>query len=171
MSSGGVWSHPSGMPGIQQLLQSYVDRTGDSTREMSRKTDYAVSYQRFTQLLTERSKQIPREPKTIAGLSRLLMVPESTIVKAYLVDMGLPVEDSWSRLAQLLPPGVEELDGQDIDAIVYLVRRLVDARRAANAAGVAPVTELRPPGWSRAARNGSTGRGEQGGGKDESHED
>lgn len=119
---------------------------------MSRKVDYAVAHQRFAQLLTEPTSRLPYERKVIAALAQLLNLPETTIVKAFLVDMGLPIDDRWSRLAQMLPPDVDELDAQDIDAITYVVRRLVEARKAATspaseipAPPIGQVRELRPP--------------------------
>lgn len=147
MTSGGT--EASAVPGLQQLLKRHVDLTGDSTRDMARKVDYEIGYQRFHQLLSEPSTRLPYERKVITALSRLLSLPETTIVKAFLVDMGMPIDDRWSRLAQMLPPGVEELDAQDIDAVTYVVRRLVEARQAATSPAaevpVPPIAELRPP--------------------------
>lgn len=150
MTRGGADSNA--VPGLMELLQRHVDLTGDSTRDMSRKVGYAINNQRFSQLLKEKSTRLPYERKVIVALSQLLNLPESTIVRAYLVDMGMPIEDRWSRLVQMLPPGVEELDALDIDALTFVVRRLVEARKAATspapvipAPPIGQVRELRPP--------------------------
>jgi hypothetical protein len=144
----------SAMPGLRELLQQHVDRTGDSTRELSRKVDFVVNHQRFQQLLTEKSTRLPYDRKTVDALGQLLNLPATTIVKAFLIDIGLPVDDRWSRLAQMLPPDVDELDSLDIEAITFVVRRLVEARKAATRQEpaeipappiAARVTELRPP--------------------------
>lgn len=141
-------ARPNGdaVPGIRHLLQDYVDRTGDSDREMSRKVDSAITHQRFNQLRIQGADRLPYDNKTIPALSRLLQLPESTIVRGYLVDAGYPLEDTSSRLARSLPPGVESLSTQDVDSIVYVTRQLVAARQTALVASEgAEVVELRPP--------------------------
>jgi hypothetical protein len=106
-------TNPPGLPGLRQLLQRHVDISRDSMRDMARKVDDAINHQRFAQLLTEKSTRLPYDRKTITALSNLLHVPETTIVKAFLVDMGMPVDDNRSPLAQMLPPGVEHLEAED----------------------------------------------------------
>lgn len=115
------------MPPIASLLIAYRDRTGDSYDEMARKIDYAIKPARLHQLVRETPRNFP-EPRTVEALASLLQVPVATIVLALASSLGIAVEGTSSRLAQIIPPGTDELTPEDREAVVAVIRQLVAAR-------------------------------------------
>ncbi len=130
---GGSEPHSSGVPTIAELLLAYRDRTGASYAEMARKVGDELTPARMHQLTTEPPKQFPKLPRTVALLADMLEVPVTTVVLAFAAGLGIPVNSSDSLLALTLPPGTDDLTGEDRNAIVAVTRQLLDARKAARA--------------------------------------
>lgn len=120
------------MPTISDLLNAYRDRTGHSYDEMARRTNDEMRGSRIQQLTVNKPavKAFP-DARTVELLSQLLEVPIATTVLAFASSLGLSVRDSAPTLAQILPPGTDNLTPQDRDAILAVIRQLVAARNAA----------------------------------------
>jgi hypothetical protein len=117
------------VPTIAELLVQYRDRTGASYDEMSRSVNGEITTAWFHRLTTQPPKSFPRDADTVQALADLLQVPVTTIVLAFAASLGLPVTQSSSMLLMTLPPGTDNLQPADVDAIRAVVRQLVEARR------------------------------------------
>ena len=113
---------------MAELLLAYRDRTGASYREMARKVDDELTQARLHQLATRPPGRFPESNYTVELLARLLEVPVTTIVLAFAAGLGLDVRPGSGLLSQALPPGVDELPGEDRDTVVAVARALLRAR-------------------------------------------
>lgn len=119
----------SGVPTIAELLTAYRDRTGASYEEMARKVGDEINRSTMHKLATEPPKQFPKLARTVELLAQLLEVNVTTVVLAFAAGLGIPVSTSIPRLAQLLPPRADEvLSDRDRDAIIAMIRSLMEAR-------------------------------------------
>ncbi|MCW2902894.1 MAG: hypothetical protein JWO67_5159 [Streptosporangiaceae bacterium] len=116
------------MPTIAELLQAYMDSTGDSLRDIQRRSNGVLTSQNVAKIRTVPRKAFP-DPRTAEALSDLLQVSVTTIVLAYAASLGLPVVQGGSTLETMLPPGTDSLTPEDRDAIRAITRQLIDARR------------------------------------------
>lgn len=143
---------PFAVPTIAELITAYRDRTGTPSYEvMARKVRDELQPNRLHQLHTKPPKTFA-SPRTMELLAELLEVPVATIVLSYAASLGVPVRDAAPELARRLPPGIDALTQHDEDAVLGVVRALVDARRkaeppdAGDAKPTADVVNLaRPP--------------------------
>lgn len=157
----------SAVPTIAQLLTAYRDRTGASYEEMARKVGDEINRSTMHKLATEPPKQFPKLPRTVERLADLLEVPVTTIVLAFAAGLGLDVKTSQSRLALLLPPSTDLLTEKERDAILGMVRSMMEARMQVRwvtsygdrGIGFQPLTEEQQADFGLAARRGpSEGR-------------
>ena len=118
----------SGVPTIAELLLAYRDRTGASYREMARKVGDELTQARLHQLAHRPPLEFPKNGRTFVLLSELLEVPVATIVLAFAAGIGLDVRPGSGLMSQALPPGVDELPGEDRDTVVAVARALLRAR-------------------------------------------
>lgn len=118
----------SDVPTIASLLSAYKDSTGASYEEMYRRSGRVLSVARLQQLATAPPREFPKKTRTVEALATLLKVPQSTIVLAFAQSLGIAVTTGMSTLAVHLPPGTEALTDRDRDAILAVIRQLVDAR-------------------------------------------
>jgi len=147
------------VPTIAELLTSYRVRTGDSYEEMARKVGDEITRARMHQLTTTPPREFPKHARTIELLSELLEVPVTTTLLAFAASLGLPVAASGSMLSITLPPGTDNLDPGDVEAIRAVVRQLVQARTQVQAGNPGRVVDLvrETPDLSRvAARHGES---------------
>lgn len=128
-TSGGDRDSP-GVPTIAELLLEYRRVTGASYEDMHRSVNREITTARFHQLATEPPASFPRNARTVQALADLLQVPVATIVLAFAASLGLPVSQQGSHLSITLPPGTDNLDADDVEAIRAVVRQLVEARNA-----------------------------------------
>lgn len=128
--NGGGGDSPS-VPTIADLLIEYRRRTGASYDDMSKAVHGEITTAWFHKLTTQPPKSFPRDAATVAHLADLLQVSVTTVLVAFAVALGLPVESSGSHLAITLPPGSDVLDSRDVEAVRSVIRQLVDARRMA----------------------------------------
>ena len=119
------------VPTIAELLAQYRDRTGASYDDMSRSVNGEITSAWMHKLTTAPPKSFPRDAGTIRRLADLLQVPITTILNAFAVSLGLPIEQRGSSLSVSLPPGTDVLEARDVEAIRSIVRQLVAARQAA----------------------------------------
>lgn len=118
------------VPTIASLLAAHRDRTGDSYDDMERRVGGVVKAARFHQLVRETPSAFP-QPRTVEALAGLLQMPVASVVLSIASSLGIPVQDSASKLASSLPPGTDNLTDDDRDAILAVTRALVAARRSA----------------------------------------
>lgn len=148
------------VPTIADLLLEYRRLTGASYDDMSRSTNGAITHGRLHQLATEPPSSFPRNAATVQALADLLQVPVATIVLAFASSLGLPVAASGSMLSITLPPGTDNLDPGDVEAIRAVVRQLVQARtqeKSGNPTGRVVDLVREVPDLSRvAARHGES---------------
>ena len=83
----------------------------------------ALSRQRWQQLAEDPIKEFPK-PDTIRAIASTLGVTESTVVLALAESLGIPMTQS-SRVAALLPAGVDRLSDAALRALLTLMRELV----------------------------------------------
>lgn len=112
------------VPTIGDLIREALD-TGKSVRDLAADSGDVVKFQTFQELSNRDPKQFPKDPKTIAGMSRALGYPHATIVLAYAKGLGIPVETP-SAFALRLPYGVDELDREMQTALVSVARAAVN---------------------------------------------
>jgi transcriptional regulator with XRE-family HTH domain len=116
---------PQRMPTLADLVQQHLDRTGDSKRRLAVRT--RISGQAIDNWLRGRLTELP-SPKNIKAFSSATGYSEQTVLMAAARSAGLHV-DASSALEQVLPPGADLLDKDDLDAIRHVISSLVSARR------------------------------------------
>lgn len=125
------------VPTIAELLTHYRDLTGASYDDMSDLVGGAITGARFHQLTTEPPNAFPR-PATLQHLANLLHLPVTTVILSFATSLGLSVDTSPSALAMTLPPGTDNLTDTDRQAVLAVIRALVDARRPTRPHGEGP---------------------------------
>jgi len=118
------------VPTIAQLLTDYRDRTNASYDDMSATIGGGITGAWLQVLATKQAKSFPTKGKTVELLADLLEVSTATIVLAFAASIGLPVEQRGSHLSISLPPGTEDLEPADVEAVRSVIRQLVQARKA-----------------------------------------
>lgn len=118
----------SGVPSIRDLICAALG-AGKTVRQLEDDSDGRVRFQTFQELANHAPKQFPKDTKTIAGMAAALRVPESTVVLAYAVGLGIDIQDGRSGLTHRLPPGVDRLDPAMQDAIITLARAAVKTQK------------------------------------------
>ncbi len=74
--------------------------------------------------LESRSKQVRAfpEPMTIIAMAHVLGVTPETIVRAFAESLGVPFSEERSRLVNLLPPDIDRLSDEAVQALLMSVR-------------------------------------------------
>lgn len=141
----------SGVPTLAQLITEQKDLYGYSYAELAARTDHVISRQRWQQLGTGvRLHEFP-EPATLAAISAALGVNVSHVLLATARTIGLPVEiDGTSDLARMMPYSARKLTVDQRNAILAVVRSIVDPDRAERLADARAVARgekpIMPPG-------------------------
>lgn len=131
------------VPTIAALITAYRDATGDSYRDMARRTGDEISQATLQKLGTQPPRGFPKLPRTLELLAAVLDVPVMTVVQGFAAGLGLTVRPQTDVM--WLPPGTDRLTAGDRDAIRSVTRALIDARTATPAAsGDSNVVQLRP---------------------------
>lgn len=100
---------------------------GDRTyRGLEDSTGGVVKSQRWNQLANrQRINEFP-EPRTIQAMADALNVNAEVVLLSFARNLGLDVGRSRSRFADLLPPMVDKLTDKQRDAILAVIRAMID---------------------------------------------
>lgn len=126
--------HDDPVPNLQQLISEKKRLSGLPYSAYEERTGHVVSRQRWQQLGSgERIKEFS-EPATIQAMADALEVDVAVVVLAMAKTVGLPVETgiAQSDLAVMLPPSARNLNVEQRDAIVRLVRVFAPINPAAS---------------------------------------
>lgn len=93
-------------------------------------------------MLKGKTSAFPK-PESVKPLADALGVSTTTLLLAYAKSLGIPVSVAAPTLAALLPPGVETLGAKQVDAILSVVRAMIDP--AEDSGGTAEIRQLPPP--------------------------
>lgn len=106
---------------IRELLDA--TRGGRSFEELAAAHPNSPSRQFWHQLATKPQRAFPK-PETIRGIAATLRVTQATVVLAWAQSLGIPMVHE-ARLAQLLPPGSEQLSDSAIATVLSMVNELI----------------------------------------------
>lgn len=103
--------HPGAeFPDIGTLVQADIDRTGDSLRQLQKRSSDEVGHSMWDRLAKNTIKEFPR-PESIAAIASTLSLSETTVVLAIAKSLGLNV--SLPTGPQIpIPDRAEQLDDQ-----------------------------------------------------------
>lgn len=109
-------------------IRELIDATkGDrSYADLAKASGNKPTRQRWQQLHTQQPKGFP-EPASILGIAAALRVTPIAVVHAFAQSFGIVVKEQ-ARLVELLPPGVERLDDDDVRQILALIARLTPGK-------------------------------------------
>lgn len=110
---------------LRDLIQRHMDRTGESRRALGDRS--GVAHQTLGYWWAGTIKTFP-DPETMRAFADATRTPLSLVLLAAARTVGLPVTGTPS-LAAMLPPGTDDLTAKDVDAILGIIRALIDARR------------------------------------------
>lgn len=110
---------------LPTLIERFRLAEGLSYKQLADRSGGAVTASRAHQLVTRPLKNFP-DPPTIRGLSQAMRVPVRIVIHASARSLGLDVREP-SRLAELLPPEVDDLPEAQVWAILAIVRALVES--------------------------------------------
>lgn len=143
--------HSDDVPDIQTLLRRHRDTTGESYRDIARRTDDQIQHQQIARWLTAGPRSWPRDPRTIEQLARVLRVPVDVVVLAFAKSLGLDVRAA-SRATKSAVPGADRLTPQQRQVILSVVDAILDASGQERHDG-SDVTELRPAARRKTRRS------------------
>lgn len=115
------------VPTIGELITAYRDRTGASYRDIARKVRDEIHSSAIQKLVVQPPKSFA-EARTMELLAEALDLPVATVVLGYAASLGIPVRDTAPELARRLPAGAADLSTRDVDAIIAVVKRFIEAR-------------------------------------------
>ncbi|WP_043778173.1 helix-turn-helix transcriptional regulator [Rhodococcus sp. JVH1] len=143
------------MPTLADLISARKSERGWSYQQLAGRANDVVSRQRWQQLGTGvRIKEFP-EPTTIQAIADALEVDVTLVVLSVARSIGFAVRTQDSSLAAMLPPGADELNEEQRDAVLAVVRAMAPRRTA----GVANDTNQKPGTEASGQELGSSGRG------------
>jgi hypothetical protein len=121
-------AQPLAVPTLRDLIDRHTDRTNESRRSLGDRS--GIAHQTLGYWWAGTIKNIP-EPETIRLFAKFTHYSEQTVLLAAARTVGLRVSESGTPLMDSLPPGTDNLEPADVEAVRAVVRQLVDARRAA----------------------------------------
>ena len=110
---------------LRDLIQRHIDSTGESRRALGDRC--GVAHQTLGYWWNGSIKIFP-EPETLLAFANATRTPIETVLLATARTIGLPVQ-GVPDLAAMLPPGTDSLSARERDAVLAVIRALVDARR------------------------------------------
>jgi hypothetical protein len=110
---------------LRDLIQRHMDLTGESRRALGARS--GVAHQTLGYWWDGTIKTFP-EPDTIKAFADATRTPLPLVLLAAASTIGLPVTNT-PGLAAMLPPGTDNLTSKDVDAILGIIRALIDARQ------------------------------------------
>ena len=110
---------------LRDLIQRHIDSTGESRRALGDRC--GVAHQTLGYWWNGSIKSFP-EPETMLAFANATRTPIETVLLATARTIGLPVH-GVPDLAAMLPPGTDSLSARERDAVLAVIRALVDARR------------------------------------------
>lgn len=114
----------SGVPTLADLISARKADRGWSYQQLADRAHGTVSRQRWQQLGTGvRIKEFP-EPATIQAIADALEVDVTLIVLGVARSIGFAVRTQDSSLAAMLPPGADQLNDEQRDAVLAVVRAM-----------------------------------------------
>lgn len=114
----------SAVPTLADLISARKTERGWSYQQLADRAHGAVSRQRWQQLGTGvRIKEFP-EPATIQAIADALEVDVTLVVLGVARSIGFAVRTQDSSLAAMLPPGADQLNDEQRDAVLAVVRAM-----------------------------------------------
>lgn len=112
---------------LRDLLIRHRDQTGDSYREIARRT--GLSPAKIGQLMEPTPAWEPT-PATLTKLAEGLGIPLTTLYAARAASMGQPVGEQARRtqIASLIVGHVDQLEQRDLEAVEAMLAALVQVR-------------------------------------------
>ena len=110
---------------LRDLIQRHIDSTGESRRALGDRC--GVAHQTLGYWWNGSIKTFP-DPETLLAFATATRTPIETVLLATAQTIGLPVH-GVPDLAAMLPPGTDSLSARERDAVLAVIRALVDARR------------------------------------------
>jgi len=110
---------------LRDLIQRHIDSTGESRRGLGDRS--GVAHQTLGYWWNGSIKTFP-DPETLQAFADATHTPIETVLLAAARTIGLPVH-GVPELAAMLPPGTDNLSARDRDAVLAVIRALVEARR------------------------------------------
>jgi hypothetical protein len=118
------------VPTLADLISARKSDRGWSYQQLAGRANDVVSRQRWQQLGTGvRIKEFP-EPTTIQAIADALEVDVTLVVLSVARSIGFEVRTQDSSLAAMLPPGADELNEEQRDAVLAVVRAMAPRRTA-----------------------------------------
>ena len=127
---------------LRDLIQRHIDSTGESRRALGDRC--GVAHQTLGYWWNGSIKTFP-DPETMLAFANATRTPIETVLLATARTIGLPVH-GVPDLAAMLPPGTDNLSARERDAVLAVIRALVDARRPSDRAR--PADRVGPPDLS-----------------------
>ncbi|MBU8834145.1 hypothetical protein [Mycolicibacterium goodii] len=123
-------SENSGMPTLAELITEQKELHGYSYAELEHRAEHAISRQRWQQLGSNvRITEFP-EPATIEAIAAALNLNVSHVLLATARSIGMAVEsDGSSDLARMLPRSAQKLTIDQRNALLTLIRTIVEPDR------------------------------------------
>lgn len=113
---------PQSTPDLAQLISERKHAHGWKYRELEARSGGIIKYQRWQQLATgKRITEFP-EPATLQAIAEAIEVDVTAVVIAAARSIGLPVHDTGSDFASMLPAGVDGMDPDMRDALLRIIR-------------------------------------------------
>lgn len=120
----------SAVPTLADLISARKTERGWSYQQLADRAHGAVSRQRWQQLGTGvRIKEFP-EPATIQAIADALEVDVTLVVLGVARSIGFAVRTQDSSLAAMLPPGADQLNDEQRDAVLAVVRAMAPRQLA-----------------------------------------
>lgn len=114
----------SAVPTLADLISARKADRGWSYQQLADRAHGTVSRQRWQQLGTGvRIKEFP-EPATIQAIADALEVDVTLVVLGVARSIGFAVRTQDSSLAAMLPPGADQLNDEQRDAVLAVVRAM-----------------------------------------------
>ncbi|DAZ90289.1 hypothetical protein [Mycobacteroides abscessus] len=108
---------------LQDLVSSLKGTR--SYNELEVECGGAISAQRWWQFASGREIKVFPEPETIEAISKTLNVKTSIVLLAIGRSLGMSINENESRLEAMLPPGINQLDDNQLSAALSILRELV----------------------------------------------
>lgn len=99
------------IPDIGILVQRHIDRTGDSLRQLQRRSGDKVQHSMWDRLAKNTIKEFPK-PDSIPAIAAALSLSETVVVLAIAKSLGVNVSFPSSGPQIPIPANAEQLDDQ-----------------------------------------------------------
>lgn len=130
---------------LRDLIQQHMDRSGESRRALGARS--GLAHQTLGYWWDGTIKTFP-DPETLQAFADATHTSVQTVLLAAARTVGLSI-GAAPELAAMLPPGTDNLTQRDRDAILAVIRALVEARRPVSPP---PVSGVPQPDYEQGLR-------------------